>query len=157
ALIDEVHEHPSSLVVDKMRAGTKGRKQALIFEITNSGYDRHSVCWHHHDYSEQVLEGTKPNDSWFAYVCTLDPCERHRAEGKRQPVDGWEECDDWRDERVWRKANPLLGVTIQPKYLREQVAEAEGMPAKANIVKRLNFCLWTESVERWLDLAAWDE
>jgi len=32
ALIDEIHEHPNSLVVDKMRAGTKGRRQALIFE-----------------------------------------------------------------------------------------------------------------------------
>ena len=56
-MIDEIHEHPNSLVVDKMRAGTKGRRQALIFEITNSGYDRNSVCWQHHDYSAKVLEG----------------------------------------------------------------------------------------------------
>ena len=43
ALIDELHEHSSSIVVDKMRAGTKARRQALIFEITNSGFDRTSV------------------------------------------------------------------------------------------------------------------
>ncbi len=63
ALIDELHEHPSALVVDKMRAGTKGRRQALIFEITNSGYDRNSVCYQHHDYSEKVLSGIIENDS----------------------------------------------------------------------------------------------
>ncbi len=81
ALIDELHEHPSALVVDKMRAGTKGRRQALIFEITNSGYDRNSVCYQHHDYSEKVLSGIIENDSWFAYVCQLDVCEKCASAG----------------------------------------------------------------------------
>ncbi|HLN30042.1 MAG TPA: terminase TerL endonuclease subunit [Gemmataceae bacterium] len=138
ALIDEIHEHPNSLVVDKMRAGTKGRRQALIFEITNSGYDRDSVCWHHHEYSRKVVEGLTEDDSWFAYVCQLD------------------EGDDWTDEKVWIKANPNLGVSITLKYLREQVREAVGMPSKQNIVKRLNFCIWTEQETRWLDIARWD-
>lgn len=138
ALIDELHEHPSADVVDKMRAGTKGRRQALIFEITNAGYDRHSVCYQHHVLSQQVLEGAVENDSWFAFVCDLD------------------EGDDWRDERVWAKANPNLGVSITLQYLREQVQEAESMPAKQNLVRRLNFCEWTEQAERWIDVALWD-
>lgn len=157
ALIDELHEHASSIVADKMRAGTKGRRQALIFEITNSGYDRHSVCWQHHEYSRQVLEGSLQNDSWFAYVCGLDPCDACFAQGLRQPKDGCSDCDDWRDEAVWIKANPNLGVSITHTYLREQVDEAIGMPSKQNIVKRLSFCVWTEQVTRWLQLDAWDE
>jgi phage terminase large subunit-like protein len=155
ALIDELHEHPTALVVDKMRAGTKGRRQALIFEITNSGHDRTSVCWRHHEYSVQVLKGKVQNDSWFAYVCGLDPCERHAAEGKDQPAAGCPDCDDWRDERAWPKANPLLGVSVTRKYLREQVAEAEGMPAKQGLVKRLNFCWWTEGETAWLPDELW--
>ncbi|HYM24443.1 MAG TPA: terminase TerL endonuclease subunit [Vicinamibacterales bacterium] len=138
ALVDELHEHPSSIVVDKIRAGTKGRRQALIFEITNSGYDRNSVCWHHHDFSLKVLENVTKNETWFAYVCALDA------------------GDDWRDEKVWPKANPNIGISITLKYLREQVAEAVGMPSKQNIVRRLNFCEWTEQAERWLDLPVWD-
>jgi phage terminase large subunit-like protein len=139
AALDEVHEHPTSMVVDKMRAGTKGRRQALIFEITNSGFDRNSVCWHHREYSEKVLQGTVENDSWFAFVCGLD------------------EGDDWKDEKVWLKANPNLGISITHKYLREQVNEAVGMPSKENIVKRLNFCIWTEQNERWMPVETWDE
>ena len=54
ALIDEIHEHPDAAVVNKMRAGTKGRRRALIVEITNAGYDRHSVCWQHHDFSLMI-------------------------------------------------------------------------------------------------------
>lgn len=137
-LIDELHEHKSALVVDMMRAGTKGRTQALIFEITNSGYDRHSVCWQHHEYSTKVLEDVIQDDSWFAYVAGLD------------------EGDDWTDEKVWPKANPNLGISITLKYLREQVREAVGMPAKQNTVRRLNFCEWTEQDERWLDMPLWD-
>jgi len=138
ALIDEIHEHRSPIVVNKMRAGTKGRRQALIVEITNAGYDRTSVCWEHHEYSRHVLEGTIPNDSWFAYVAGLDA------------------GDDWRDEAVWPKANPLLDVSVTRKYLREQVAEAEGMATKREIAQRLNFCVWTEGETHWLETAAFD-
>jgi phage terminase large subunit-like protein len=138
ALVDELHEHRDAQVVDKLRAGTKARKQALIFEITNSGYDRHSVCWQHHEYSLKVLEGILDNDEWFAYVCALD------------------EGDVWTDPKVWIKANPSLGVTISEKYLAEQVREAEGMPSKQNIVRRLNFCEWTEQADRAIDMPLWD-
>ena len=139
ALIDEIHEHPNALVVDKMQAGTKGRREPLIFEITNAGYDRESVCWHHHEYSEQILKGTVENDEWFAYMTGLD------------------ESDDWKDEKIWIKANPNLDVSVTRRYLREQVREAIGMPSKENIVKRLNFCQWTQQNNRWINTDVWNE
>ena len=155
-LIDELHEHPDATVVDKVRAGTKSRKQALIFEITNAGHDRTSVCWHHHQYSASVLEGRVQNDSWFAYVCHLDPCAKHREEGQGQPVEGCPDCDDWRDEGTWLKANPGLDTILPRRYLREQVQEARGMPTKEGIVKRLNFCFWTRTVTRAIPADKWD-
>ena len=155
ALIDEIHEHPNSIVVDKLRSGTKGRRQALIVEITNAGYDRQSVCFQHHEFSEKVLEGIIQNDSWFAFMSGLDVCARCAGEGKTIPQEGCADCDDWRNEAVWPKANVNLGISIKPKYLREQVAEAIEMPAKQNIVKRLNFCIWTESITKWLAADRW--
>lgn len=153
ALIDEVHEHPSGLVVDKMRAGTKGRRQALVFEITNAGFDRHSVCWEHHEHSTRVLEGAVVNDAWFAFVAGLDPCDKCRSAGRTQP--SCDACDQWTDERVWKKSNPNLGVSVSAKYLREQVKEALDIPSKQNLVRRLNFCEWTVSATRWLDAERW--
>jgi phage terminase large subunit-like protein len=135
--IDELHEHPTPMVVGKMRDGTKARKQPLIFEITNSGYDQTSICWEHHYTSVQILEGERENDEWFAYVCQLD------------------EGDDWRDPKNWLKTNPNLGVSITEEYLRLQVKEAQEIPSSQNRVKRLNFCIWTEQAERWLDMDAW--
>lgn len=137
-IADEVHEHPNALVIDKMRAGFKGRRQPLLVEITNSGFDRHSICWQHHEYSAKVLEGTIENDAWFAYICALD------------------EGDDWTDERVWLKANPNLGISVTLKYLRGEVKEALEIPARQNIVRRLNFCEWTEQSVRAIDMATWN-
>lgn len=140
ALLDEVHEHPTNAMVEFMRAGTKGRRQALIFMITNSGHDRQSVCYEYHDYTAKVCSGALQDDSHFGYVCGVDEGE-----------------DPLKDESCWPKANPSLGITFKHKYLREQVQAARGMPSKENIVRRLNFCQWTEADEVWISGHVWDK
>lgn len=138
ALIDEIHEHRTDTVVQKMRAGVKRRTQPLIFEITNAGFDRESICWRHHQHSLAVLQGTIQDETWFAYVCALD-------EG-----DVWSE-----DESCWPKANPGIGTILPYEYLREQVKEAHNIPTSHNLIARLNFCVWTNAVTKWIDLDQW--
>jgi len=152
ALIEEEHAHPDSEVIDAMRLGTKGRRNAMVVRVTNSGHDRHSICWQDHQYSIAVLEGDLVDDAWFAFVCGLDMCDDHRPSGR--PEDGCPRCDQWTDEAVWPKANPNIGISIPWRYLRETVTEAIGKPASQSIVKRLNFCIWTEGSGKWLDAAA---
>lgn len=141
ALIDEVHEHKTAQVVEMMRAGTKSRRQALIFMITNSGAGRNTPCGIYHDYACEVAAGRRVDDGFFGYVCGLD-----------------EGDDPLTDESCWPKANPSLQLANLPglQYLREQVVEARGMPAKEAIVRRLNFCQWTEAVAPWLSATVWE-
>lgn len=138
-VVDELHEHPSGIVVEKMRAGTKGRTRALIFEITNSGYDQTTVCWEHHAYSIKVLQGVLTNDAWFAYIAALDAGD-----------------DPFDNEACWPKANPNIGISVTREYLREQVLEARNIPSKRSLVLRLNFCRWTQASENHIDLDRWD-
>lgn len=138
ALLDEIHEHRDSNVVDMMVLGTKGRRQPLIAMITNSGYDKQSVCWKQHDYGTKVAAGTLQDDSFFAYIASLD-------EGD-QPFE---------DESCWIKANPNLGISIQPDYIRKQVIQGKGMPSKESVVLRLNFCEWVGADAPWLSGDAW--
>ena len=49
-------------MVDVLETATGARRQPLLFEITTAGYDRHSICFEHHDYSIKVLEGTVPDE-----------------------------------------------------------------------------------------------
>jgi phage terminase large subunit-like protein len=141
SLIDEVHEHPNATVINMLQAGQKGRRQPLTVEITNSGFDRTSICYQHHEYSARVVQGIDQNDEWFAYVCGLD--------------EGEDPLDPKTGEACWIKANPNLGVSIKLDYLRKQVREARGMPAQASVVRRLNFCQWVDAENPWISGPLW--
>lgn len=138
ALVDEVHEHPDNTVIEMLRAGTKGNQEALMFEITNSGFDRRSVCWQEHEYTVKVLDGRHDNDAWFGFIASLD-----------------EGDDPFEDEECWIKANPNLGVSIHRQFVREQVLEARGIGSKEAYVRRLHFCQWTESDAAAISRAVW--
>jgi phage terminase large subunit-like protein len=140
ALIDELHEHKTNTVVEMMRAGTKSRRQALLFAITNSGSNKKGPCWAYHEYGAKVAAGDLIDDAFFPYICALD-----------------EGDDPLEDESCWPKANPSLQDADLPgyKYIREQVTEAKGMPSKEAMVLRLNFCVWTGAESPWLSHEIW--
>lgn len=142
ALIDELHEHKTNTVVEMLRAGTKSRRQALIFMITNAGSGRNGPCWAYHEYGARVAAGEVVDDSFFTYICGLD-----------------EGDDPFSDEGCWPKANPSLQDADLPgyKYIREQVTEAKGMPSKEALVRRLNFCQWTDAESPWISHEIWKE
>jgi len=135
---DEEHEYADAVVVNKMRAGTKRRRQPLSLGITNSGFDRTSICWQHHEHARKVMEGVVEDEQFFGFVCGLD-----------------KEDDPLTDESCWPKANPNLGYIIQPEYLRRQVQNAANIPSETNTVLRLNFCVWTKAHTQAINAAQW--
>lgn len=138
-LLDEIHEHKNGNVVEMLKAGQKFRRQPLSFMITNSGTDKKLICWEYHEYAQNVSAGTIEDDTFFGYVCSLDDGD-----------------NPFKDESCWLKVNPSLEAGIPGHdYIRQQVREAQGMPSKESIVKRLNFCIWTESDNAWIGKAQW--
>jgi phage terminase large subunit-like protein len=138
AIIDELHAHRTRSVVDVLETATGARRQPLLFEITTAGYDRHSICYEHQDYSIKVLEGTVPDDSSFAFIACAD------------------EDDDWTDPEVWRKANPNFGLSVKEDDLARKAEKAIALPGAQNAFRRMHLNEWTEQAERWTDLTAWD-
>lgn len=140
ALIDELHEHKTNTVVEMLRAGTKSRRQAMIFMITNAGSGKTGPCWAYHEYGARVAAREVEDDSFFPYVCALD-----------------DDDDPFASEGCWLKANPSLQDADLPgrKYIREQVTQARGMPSKEALVRRLNFCTWTEAESPWISHEVW--
>jgi phage terminase large subunit-like protein len=139
-LIDELHEHRTPMVMNMMLAGRKWRRQPLIIAITNSGFDRHSVCWEYRQKGIKVASGAEPDDTYFPYICSLD-----------------EGDNPFEDEDCWIKANPLLGQTITKDYLRDVIMQARGMPSVESTVLRLNFCQWTESSNPFISYQVWED
>lgn len=139
ALCDEVHEHPDGGVIEILERGFKFREQPLLVMITNSGSDRKSICWHEREHAVKVAHGDTEDDTTFSYVCALD-----------------EDDTPFEDPSCWIKANPLLGVTITEDYLALQAKQARDIPAKANGIRRLHFCEWTDAETAWISRKAWD-
>lgn len=138
AVIDELHAHKSRDMVDILDTATGSRMQPLIFMITTAGYDRNTVCWEMHEYTEKVLGGVVEDDSFFGIVYTLD------------------EGDDWEDERNWVKANPNLGVSKKLEDLRRKAKRAKEMPTALNAFLRLELNVWTQAETKWISLEHWN-
>ncbi|MBZ9973497.1 terminase large subunit [Mesorhizobium sp. BR1-1-12] len=147
ALCDELHEHPSSDVIEMLERGFKARRQPLLVMITNSGFDRSSVCWVEHKHACSVAAGVPKelldedatyvgdviDDTSFSYVCALD-----------------KDDDPFTDPSCWIKANPMLGVILTHEYMEKNVAQARDIPSKRGNILRLHFCVWTESETTWI-------
>ncbi len=138
ALVDEVHAHKTRAVWDAIETATGSRRQPLMVAITTAGYDRRSLCYQQHEYSEKVLQQVIEDDSWFGIIYTLD------------------DEDEWDDENVWVKPNPNLGISKKWDDMRRLAARAKEMPSQLNAFQRLHLAIWTQAETKWVPLDHWN-
>jgi len=137
AIVDEVHAHKTREMWDILETATGARRQPMMFAITTAGFDRKSLCYELHEYTQKILDGVVEDDSFFGLIYTLD------------------EGDDWNDEAVWAKANPNLGVSVKLDDLQRKAAKAREMPSALNAFLRLHMNIWTQAETRWIDPDKW--
>lgn len=137
-LVDEVHAHKKRDLWDVLDTATGARSQAMLSAITTAGSDRAGICYELRDYTVKILNQVIDDETWFGIIFTID------------------EGDDWRDQRIWRKANPNLGISVKLDDMDAQCRKAMAMPsAQAGfLTKRLN--VWVNSDASWMDMQAWD-
>jgi len=138
-VVDELHAHKTRAVWDVLDSATGARSQALISAITTAGSDRSGICYELRDYSIKVLEGVAADESWFGIIYTLD------------------EGDVWHDPKVWRKANPNLGISVKTDDMEAACRKALAQPSSAPnfLTKRLN--VWVNADTAWMDMQAWEK
>lgn len=141
AVCDELHAWKSREMWDVLETATGSREQPMIIGITTAGIDRRSVCYEKHEYTRKVLEGWKDrsfeDDTWFGIIYTLD------------------EGDDWRNEKVWIKANPNLGVSKFYDDMRMKAKRASQMAAALNNFLRRELNVWVRGEVKWMNMEAW--
>jgi len=140
-IIDELHQHRTRGVWDKLITSHGSRMNPLDFVITTAGVgdDPNSIALERHDYAEKILRGHSEDDSTWAFIACAD------------------KEDDWTDPKIWAKANPNLGVSVYPRFLENQCTQAREILAHENTFRRYYLNQWTEQVTRWLDVKLWDE
>lgn len=137
---DELHAWRSRAVWDKMRTSMGARRQPLMAAITTAGNNRASFCFELHNYCASVLSGKanlKDSDTFFGIIYSLD------------------DNDDWRNERVWVKANPNLGVSKKWSDMQDEAATAKAIPSALNAFKQLHLNIWVQSAVSWLPVDHW--
>src|SRR5665648_518829 len=109
-LIDEYHEHPTSVLYDAMDTGMGAREQPMLSVITTAGTNTSFPCYDLHLEAIKVLEGSIENDRLFCMIFTID------------------KEDDWQDFECWKKANPNYMISIEEDYLYGKYQDAMNKP-----------------------------
>ena len=135
---DEVHAMKTREIYDIIDTSTGARTQSLIFLITTAGFNKQSICFELHDYTQKILECTIIDDEFFGIIYTLD------------------EGDDWQDEKNWIKSNPNIGISAKWDDLRRKAKRAVSVPSAMNSFLRLHLNIWTESETRWISADVWN-
>ena len=138
-VFDELHTQPNRKLFDVMTKGSgDARTQPLYFLITTAGTDTNSICYETHQKAKDIIEGRK-NDPTFYPV-----------------IYGANEEDDWTDPKVWKKANPSLGITVAIDKVKTACESAKQNPGEENSFRQLRLNQWVKQAVRWMPMDKWD-
>ena len=139
-VFDELHAQPNRNLYDVMLHGSgDARKQPLYFLITTAGTDRHSICWEVHQKAEDILAGRKIDQTFYPVIY------------------GAGENEDWTDPKVWQKANPSMGITVDIEKIQVACENAKENPAEENLFRQLRLNQWVKQSVRWMPMEKWDQ
>lgn len=131
-LLDEYHAAKSTKLKDVLQSSQGMRDDPMSIIITTAGFDKLGPCYEYRTMCTEILSGLKQDDTLAAFIYSLD------------------EGDDWKDEKVWIKSNPNLGITVKPAYIREQIQRAINSPSEEVGVKTKNINMWCDAETVWI-------
>ncbi len=149
-VLDELHAHRDRSLFDVIQSARGSRTNRLLWIITTAGFDTTGVCFEQRTYVTKVLEEVFEADHYFGIIFTLDEAVLDEQGNVVKPA------DDPFDEKVWIKANPMLGVTPSLKDMREGAAEAKASPASEGNFVTKNLNVWLNGHSRWLPMNQWN-
>ena len=138
-IFDELHTQPNRKLFDVMTKGSgDARMQPLYFLITTAGNDTNSICYEVHQKAIDIQEGRKHDPTFYSVIY------------------GAKEDEDWTDPKVWKKANPSLGITVGIDKVKAACESAMQNPGEENAFRQLRLNQWVKQSVRWMPMEKWD-
>lgn len=128
--VDEIHQHKDNKIYKALYNGTRSLPETLVSMITTRGFDLNSFCYEMDSYAQKILAGTSTANDFFIDIYSID------------------KNDDFFNEDIWIKANPILLAPNNPNFennletFRESASTAKDMGGSELadfIVKSLNY------------------
>jgi phage terminase large subunit-like protein len=126
-------------IVKVLQSGTYARPEPLLIQITSGGDNLSSVGRLEYERSVKVLEESIEADDYFTMLYCLD------------------EKDDWRNEKVYMKANPNLGVSVSLESLIKARDEALQQPSLEGEFRVKNLNQWVSPMTSWVSAKNWNK
>jgi len=138
-VFDELHTQPNRKLYDVMTKGSgDARMQPLYFLITTAGDNQNSICWEVHQKALDIINGRKKDPTFYPVIY------------------GAAVEDDWTDPKIWKKANPSLGITVSMDKVKAAFESARQNPAEENSFRQLRLNQWVKQAVRWMPMEKWD-
>ncbi len=138
-IFDELWVQKSREFYQMMTSGTSdARRNPLHFIITTAGNNKNSICYEIHQKAVDIIEGRKFDPHFYPVIYGADP------------------DDDWTDPKVWYKANPSLGITIDEEKVAAACEQAKQNPAEEYAFRQLRCNQWQSVDIRWMQMDRWD-
>ena len=127
----------SSLMLDQR---LRRRPYAAAVFPHHHGRQRYeSICYEIHQKAKDIIEGRKIDHTFYPVIY------------------GAEESDDWTDPKVWKKANPSLGITVGIDKVKDACESAKQNPGEENSFRQLRLNQWVKQAVRWMPMDKWDK
>jgi phage terminase large subunit-like protein len=153
-IVDELHAHKTRGVWDVIETATGARQQPLVAAITTAGTNRAGICYEQRSYLCDILNATLHAHDGLGY----------RVEGKAWTDDSYfgaiytiDDGDEFSDERVWQKANPNLGVSVNVDDLRRKCRKALARASATPNFLTKHLDVWVNADSAWMDMQAWEK
>lgn len=138
-VVDELHAVEDPDLIEALETSMGSRDEPIFITITTADFERESVCNDKHSYARDVRDGTIEDPTFLPVL--------YEADG---------EDDDWKDEEVWARVNPNLGISPTMEYMRAKCRKAQQDPTFENTFKRLHLNMKTQQDIRCWPIEKWD-
>ncbi len=125
-IFDELHEAKDYKLLNVMKNSTASREQPILLIISTAGYQLSGPLVDYYEKGSDVLTGALQDERCFYFIAELD------KEDNPEDIES--------NPSLLYKANPNLGVSIDPDTMLEEWKTRKHIPAERNdfITKRLN-------------------
>lgn len=139
AVIDELHIHKTSDLVETIETGRGSRTQPLVVIITTADDGRPDTIYERRRRRvEECAAGTIKAPHVYGVIWAAD------------------RSDDPFAESTWRRANPGYGISPTRRYLETKATDARNSPAELAAFQRLHLGIRTKQETRYITLEEWD-
>lgn len=133
-ILDEIHAYKNANEYYVYKQAMKAYVNKLLIGITTAGINMNTFCYQRLKYCQEILAGTKKDDSYFVFICMAD------------------NPDDYTNPIEHEKANPNYGVTIRPQDILEEALQAQNDPSGRNEFLNKSLNIYTNAMSSYFSL-----